>query len=278
MTTSYDDRLLDFSDNFVFSCGTVPIDITRGLVLLLYYRIKGEYILPKGRKDVGESFEIAAIRETLEETGYSCVLLQHDLPTKATTVSQGPHTEPIAVQQRFHRGTRKIILWYLAEVNAYSKRLPQCDEDQVNSEVRWLPYHNALSTISFKEDRRIIERALSAIPPEIPSQHLTDPRLFEGFLDPSVDLPAMGFLCISLGGSLPFMHLDAEDPESQLIDTDWDGIAILKSQSDIIRLLSEHRSRLCALLRIHIEECPNLRVCSQVLSRESTMTDCRLDA
>ena len=44
------DRVLDFSASFVLSSGTVSIDCSKGLVLILYYRPKEEYLLPKGRK------------------------------------------------------------------------------------------------------------------------------------------------------------------------------------------------------------------------------------
>lgn len=90
--------LLDISDNVVLSSGTVAIDIPKGLVLLLYYRPKGEYILPKGRKNVGETLEAAAVRETMEESGFECRLFKHQLLTKAQQLKDPQHTEPIAVQ------------------------------------------------------------------------------------------------------------------------------------------------------------------------------------
>lgn len=40
---------------------------------LLYHTIKDEWLLPKGRKDCGESIETTAVRETYEETGKSVV-------------------------------------------------------------------------------------------------------------------------------------------------------------------------------------------------------------
>ena len=109
MTEPTNDRLLDFSNNFMLSSGTVPVDYAKSLVLLLYYRPKGEHLLPKGRKNVGESLPAAAFRETFEESGYQCCLLEHNLPTRATHLLSSMHTEPIAVQQRFHQGIRKII-------------------------------------------------------------------------------------------------------------------------------------------------------------------------
>lgn len=76
-------RLLDSSYDFVLSSGTVPVDISKGLVLLLYYPPKAEYMLPKGRKNVGETMEAAAIRETTEESGLHCHLYKHQLHTNA---------------------------------------------------------------------------------------------------------------------------------------------------------------------------------------------------
>lgn len=109
MTTPTDDRRVDFSDGFSLSSGTVAIDCDRGLVLLLYHRSKREYLLPKGRKNVGETLQAAAERESWEESGYSCRLLRHSLPTRAPQPTKAPHTGPIAVQQRISQGIRKII-------------------------------------------------------------------------------------------------------------------------------------------------------------------------
>lgn len=116
------DRLLDFSEDVVLSSGTVPIDITKGLVLLLYYRPMGECLLPKGRKNVGETLEAAALQETTEELGFECRLVKHQLPTKAQQFEEYLHTEPIAVQQRMNQGVRNIIFWYISEVDLGGRR------------------------------------------------------------------------------------------------------------------------------------------------------------
>ena len=47
------DRLLDLTDDFVLSSGTVPIDISKGLVLLLYYRPKGNICYQRVEKMLG---------------------------------------------------------------------------------------------------------------------------------------------------------------------------------------------------------------------------------
>ena len=156
------DRLLDFSEDFVLSSGTVPIDIARGLVLLLYYRPKGEYMLPKGRKNVGETLEDAAVRETTEETGFNCCLLEHTLATNAQERFYPYHTEPIAIQQRMNQDVRKIIFWYVAEVDSTSQSMHYTQEGE-EFDVVWLGLDDASSKCSFDDDRKILAKALEAV-------------------------------------------------------------------------------------------------------------------
>ncbi|KAL9104007.1 MAG: hypothetical protein Q9163_000985 [Psora crenata] len=165
MANSSEERMLDFSDSFVLSSGTVSIDCAKGLVLLLYHTPKGEYLLPKGRKNVGETLQDAAVRETMEEAGYKCRLLEHELPTRAPPspgVSRR-HTEPIAVQQRMYHGVRKIIFWYVAQVDSSEQQTPHTQEEGEEFEVRWVRGEDAASTLSFVEDQRIVGKALAAI-------------------------------------------------------------------------------------------------------------------
>lgn len=260
MTTPQDARHVDFSDRFVLSSGTVAIDCRRSLVLLLYYRPKGEYLLPKGRKNVGETLEAAAERETWEESGYNCRLLSHSLPTRAPQPTRTPHTEPIAVQQRFSQGIRKIIFWYLAQVDSSDRQAVQTQEEGEDFEVRWVCTVNAPSTMSFVEDREIVEKALSAVPCPLQGSVRSIFPLRDWFLDLSVDVRALGFLCISLGGSLVYGQLDIGNPQEMGDLTDWDGFAIVERKEDIVRLVNESRSELCNLLRIEKEECPKMTV------------------
>ncbi|KAI1910817.1 hypothetical protein LOZ65_006309 [Ophidiomyces ophidiicola] len=76
--------MLHLSDTFVLSAGTVTVDAAQKLVLILYSPASNTHFLPKGRKDVGESLSAAAVRETLEESGYRVALRPHRLPTNAT--------------------------------------------------------------------------------------------------------------------------------------------------------------------------------------------------
>ncbi|WEW55512.1 hypothetical protein PRK78_000943 [Emydomyces testavorans] len=82
--------MLHLSNTFVLSAGTVSIDLSKNLILLLYSPRNHTYFLPKGRKDLHESLPDAAVRETLEESGYSVTLLAHSLPTNATHAHSHP--------------------------------------------------------------------------------------------------------------------------------------------------------------------------------------------
>ena len=196
------DRQLDFSETFVLSAGTVPIDFSKGLVLLLYYRPRGEYMLPKGRKNVGETLGAAAVRETLEESGFKCCLFEHRLHTNAQELGGSSHTEPIAVQQRMNQGVRKIIFWYIAEVDSCSQRMSDTQEEGEDFDVEWVCIENAASKCSFDDDRKILAKALETVrhaplPSMIPVHEVRN-----AYLDASVDRQALGFLSISLGGSI----------------------------------------------------------------------------
>ncbi|EHL01213.1 hypothetical protein M7I_2910 [Glarea lozoyensis 74030] len=65
MTTT---RSTHFSDQFVISCGTVTLDLAARKVLILLWRKNGEYLLPKGRKDIGEDIQMTALHSTETKT------------------------------------------------------------------------------------------------------------------------------------------------------------------------------------------------------------------
>jgi hypothetical protein len=92
-------------------------------------------LLPKGRKDIGESIVEAALRETFEETGYRCSSF---LPLPAPTLAPAPGTKPawnteaVAIRLCPDSHSRKaekvkaqkFIHWYVAEVDVDEKGVP----------------------------------------------------------------------------------------------------------------------------------------------------------
>ena len=253
------DRHLDFSEDFVLSSGTVPIDIAKGLVLLLYYRPKGEYMLPKGRKNVGETMEDAAVRETAEESGFQCRLFKHQLHTNAQELIDSYHTEPIAVEQRMNQDVRKIIFWFIAEVDSSSQRMSDTQEEGEDFDVEWVCIENAPSKCSFEDDRKILAKALEAVR-HAPSASILPVHEVRGaYLDATVDRQALGFLSISLGGSIVKQQTGATLCELSA-NKDWDGFGILETKASIVRLIRDFRAELSIMLRIEKEECPSLQV------------------
>lgn len=77
--------------------------------------------------------------------------------------------------------------------------------------MRWVRVEDAPSTLSFVEDQMIVEKALSAIPCLDPAPSIG--QLHDWYLDSSIDARALGFLCISLGGSLLYGQQDDINPQ-----------------------------------------------------------------
>lgn len=171
-------ELLLQASEFVISCGTVTVDQKWAKVLLIRLCEKDEYMLPKGRKDIGETLEAAALRETLEETGYAAGLLPLHTRTQATSpsasnVKRRTNTEPIYMSQRVKNGIFKIIFWYVAKGDstvAEQQRLRQPGED---FESMWISWDVAENTLSFHDDRQIFRAAMEALESE---KELQGPR------------------------------------------------------------------------------------------------------
>lgn len=154
-------RPLHFSDEFVISCGTVPLDLHARKVLLILHGKKGEYLLPKGRKDVGEGLEATALRETYEETGFRCKLLPLSFPTLATNqVAGGLVTEPLAVTQRITQGKLKIILWYAAQADSTAKQVDGTQMEDEDLTSVWVDVPEVASTLTFEDDRAIASKVI----------------------------------------------------------------------------------------------------------------------
>ena len=222
-------------------------------------------MLPKGRKNAGDTLEAAAVRETMEESGFNCTLFKHNLPTKAQNLQSLEHTEPIAVQQRMHGGIRKIIFWYAAQVDSCDEQTMGTQEQGEDFDVRWVSTEHAASHMSFLEDRKVVEKALEAVQ-SIPFGLVSVSFDFRGaYLNTSIDPRGLGFLCISLGGSRVSQGLNDSNLQQVKVATDWDGFGIVDSQEDIIALIDDSRPELCALLRIEKEEHPQIKVSSHAL-------------
>ncbi|KAF9875700.1 hypothetical protein CkaCkLH20_06632 [Colletotrichum karsti] len=156
-------RSLALSGQFVISCGTVTIDVNRSKVLLIRDRPTGECMLPKGRKDIGESLEEAAERETFEETGIRARLTAMHMSTLATGDSRRPITEPIAVSQRVTDGVLKIIFWYIATADSMTPPVEGTQQENEDFDTVWIDFGGINNTITFDDDKSIAHQAIAMV-------------------------------------------------------------------------------------------------------------------
>jgi 8-oxo-dGTP pyrophosphatase MutT (NUDIX family) len=111
-----------------------------GVVALVHRPRYDDWTLPKGKLDRGESFEAAALREVVEETGLRCRLVR-ELPEVIYEV----------------RGRPKVVRYWLMAVEA---DLGFVVNDEVD-ELRWVEPADALALLSYERDRDVL--AASAV-------------------------------------------------------------------------------------------------------------------
>ena len=105
--------------------------------------------LPKGHVDPGENAEQAATREVREEAGVDA-----DLVSKLGDVRY--------FYQRDGQRIFKMVRFFLFDYRGGSLD----DHDDEVEEARWMPLAEAARALSYRGEREMVERALSAITQE----------------------------------------------------------------------------------------------------------------
>jgi 8-oxo-dGTP diphosphatase len=107
-----------------------------GQVLVVHRPRYDDWSLPKGKLEDGESWEEAALREVLEETGVGCRLLRE------------------LDDDHYHdrKGRLKRVRWWLMAPVAEDAREPDHEVD----EVRWLALGEAGALLSYGHDRALV--------------------------------------------------------------------------------------------------------------------------
>ena len=114
-------------------------------VLALRRPSRGEVRLPKGHVELGEDVQVAALRETREESGYADLVLKADLGTQVVEFDyEGRHVVR----------TERYFLMALAES---PKGSPTDGEEQF--ETVWLTWDEALAALTFEAEREWVRRA-----------------------------------------------------------------------------------------------------------------------
>lgn len=160
------DKMLRLSSTFVISCGTITLDPAHAKLLLIRHQKNGAVFFPKGRKNIGETLEQAAERETYEETGFRVTLLPLQVPTLATPATGGElglHvcTEPVAVSQRLTPdGILKLIFWFAATGDSTAAPDVGTQEEGEDFDPLWTDFENAVQTLTFDDDKQIAETVI----------------------------------------------------------------------------------------------------------------------
>ena len=114
-----------------------------GFVIAVVHRPRyGDWSLPKGKLDAGESWQECAVREVLEETGLRCEL----------------GDELSDVSYRDGRGRSKRVRYWLMEPVEGSFAA----NDEVD-ELRWVDPDAARRLLSYDTDARVVGDALRAL-------------------------------------------------------------------------------------------------------------------
>ena len=112
------------------------------LQLLLIHRAKqNDWSFPKGRLELAETAEMAALREVLEETGCQCSL-DRELPT-------------LRYIDR-HGHPKEVRYWLMTVVNE-GPFTPNPEIDQ----IKWLTFLESFETLSYKMDRVLLKLAFA---------------------------------------------------------------------------------------------------------------------
>ncbi len=110
-------------------------------IAVVHRPVHQDWSFPKGKLEEGETFEEAALREVLEETGMECRLLRFV-----------GHTEYVD-----RKGRPKAVAYWVMDVLGGSFR-----PNQEVDELRWLSLEEASSILSYPRDRELVAVVSSA--------------------------------------------------------------------------------------------------------------------
>lgn len=117
--------------------------VTRGSKVLIVHRPRyDDWSLPKGKLDKGESLESAALREVLEETGYSCEL---------------GRMLPVITYTDAKQRSKAVVYWTMTVVSGTF-----CSNDEVD-EAKWVGSKRAAKTLDYQRDIDLLHRCAPGV-------------------------------------------------------------------------------------------------------------------
>lgn len=132
------------------SAGGIVFDGDR--LLLLRKATTGEIVLPKGHVEPGESAEATALRETMEETGYTNLEIAADL---GALQAQFPFKDAWCIRTE-HYYVMRLVDHERGHVGDYD----DAEHDQMTFERLWVSPEEAEDMMSFEPARSFVRRAV----------------------------------------------------------------------------------------------------------------------
>jgi len=163
--------------HLLLGAGLIIFQPTTASVVLVYDKRHQVYFLPRGRKDMGETLEITALREGFEESGFRAQLYplhkatrQPASPSNLETYRQ-PNTEPISVTMsswpaRRRRGRDDVagqyfVHWYIGYIPHGAVREEGTGmPDEVDYEGRLVHIDDAVHRLIDPMEQSVLECAI----------------------------------------------------------------------------------------------------------------------
>lgn len=127
--------------------------VVLGNTILLLRKYNGDWVLPKGKVEEGETHEETALREVKEETGVKASIKKY--------LGEIHYTYNENWDQQ--RGVHKIVFWYLMNTKNMDT-IPQREEGFV--EAKFIHIDRVLDMAKYDDEREIIRVALKEIEKE----------------------------------------------------------------------------------------------------------------
>ena len=175
MATSRFQTTQHTSSEFVESAGAILFRLSTQEICLLHLLPRNEYLLAKGRRNMGETRRQAALREVREETGYHCRILPVAMSCRAppaVELEPSPDvarvyensTEPFSLQIRQigAEGNVKLIWWFVAAVEEADKPDDERPGEE-RFEVGFYGYQEAVARLTFQGDKDLVEQAIGMV-------------------------------------------------------------------------------------------------------------------
>lgn len=126
--------------------GGVVIDQNR--MLVLFRPARNEIRLPKGHIDPGETAEVAALREVVEETGYEDLEIVVDL---------GEQLVEFDYQADHYRRRERYFLMRLRS----HRQIDRPAHDAAQFQVQWVPLDDAPQQLTFTAEQSVARAAIA---------------------------------------------------------------------------------------------------------------------